>query len=374
MGKHLLLLGAGHAHLSILKSISAIVAKGHAVTVVSPEEYQYYSGMGPGMLGGFFAPEHIRIPVSRLTKKGGGAFVLDHVARLLPAERAVMLQSGQRIEYDVASCNLGSVVPLPQASAFTKDGIVFPVKPISNLMKARRLVLGLAHRGQSRILVAGGGPAAVEIAGNAWRAARQCIEAKGGRQPEITILAGHGLLRGHPEKLALFARKNLEARDITIVENGYVTSIEDGRATLENGKQYQGDCVFMALGAKPPELFKESGMALGPGGGMPVNKYLQCVDHPELFGGGDCIDFLEKPLVRLGVFAVRQNPVLRHNLMAALNGGDLRAFEPQSKYMLICNMGDGTGLLWRDRFVCMNRPALWLKNAIDKRFVAKHQA
>lgn len=374
MGKHLLLLGAGHAHLSTLKNIAAIIARGHAVTVVSPEEYQYYSGMGPGMLGGFFAPEHIRIPVRRLTKNGGGRFILDSVTRFFPDERAVMLQSGQRIEYDVASCNLGSMVPLPESSDFAEGGTVFPVKPISRLMQARRLVLGLAHRGHSRIVVAGGGPAALEIAGNAWRAARQCIEAKGGRQPEITILAGRGLLRGHPPKLAELARKSLESRGMAIVEDGYVASIEDGRAVLENGREYRGDCLFLALGVKPPELFKDSGMAVGPGGGMPVNRYLQNAGHPELFGGGDCIDFLEKPLARLGVFAVRQNPVLRHNLMAALEGGEFTAFKPQSKYMLICNMGDGTGLLWRDRFVRMNRPALWLKNFIDKRFVAKHQA
>jgi NADH dehydrogenase FAD-containing subunit len=73
------------------------------------------------------------------------------------------------------------------------------------------------------------------------------------------------------------------------------------------------------------------------------------------------------------VHAVKQNPILYRNLMAVLEGGGLEEFEPQSKYMLIFNLGDGTGLLWRGGFACRNRPSFWLKNWIDKRFIREYQ-
>jgi NADH dehydrogenase FAD-containing subunit len=42
------------------------------------------------------------------------------------------------------------------------------------------------------------------------------------------------------------------------------------------------------------------------------------VAYPEIFGGGDCISFEKKPLDKVGVYAVRQNPILYTNLLAAL--------------------------------------------------------
>jgi hypothetical protein len=36
-----------------------------------------------------------------------------------------------------------------------------------------------------------------------------------------------------------------------------------------------------------------------------------------------------------------------HNLLAALEGGDMQPFQPQKDYMLIFNMGDGRRILWK---------------------------
>ena len=68
------------------------------------------------------------------------------------------------------------------------------------------------------------------------------------------------------------------------------------------------------------------------------------MDHPEIFGGGDCIYFQDQPMDKVGVYAVRENPVLLHNLMASLDGDALEAFDPGRDYLLIFNLGDGTGI------------------------------
>jgi len=64
------------------------------------------------------------------------------------------------------------------------------------------------------------------------------------------------------------------------------------------------------------------------GSGLLVNKYLQCTAHPEIFGGGRCIYFKDRPLDKVGVYAVRQNPVLYQNLMASLEETVLQPFDP----------------------------------------------
>ena len=65
MGKHLVLVGGGHAHLTCLMQLKHFVDRGHRVTLISPDAYHYYSGMGPGMLGGTYSPQE-----SALTSKG----------------------------------------------------------------------------------------------------------------------------------------------------------------------------------------------------------------------------------------------------------------------------------------------------------------
>jgi len=106
---------------------------------------------------------------------------------------------------------------------------------------------------------------------------------------------------------------------------------------------------------------------------MLVNEYLQSVAHRELFGGGDCISMAAHKMDKVGVYAVRQNPILHHNLMAALEETEMKAFIPDRSYMLILNMGDGKGILWKDRLIWNGRFSFLLKDYIDRRFMKKFQ-
>jgi hypothetical protein len=65
--------------------------------------------------------------------------------------------------------------------------------------------------------------------------------------------------------------------------------------------------------------------------------------------------------------------LLRGNLISALEGGRLSSYTPQRHYMLIFNMGDGRGILWRNGLAVESRLAFSLKNQIDKGFMKKYQ-
>jgi NADH dehydrogenase FAD-containing subunit len=73
------------------------------------------------------------------------------------------------------------------------------------------------------------------------------------------------------------------------------------------------------------------------------------------------------------VFAVRQNPILYHNLMAALEDEAMRHFVPQKMVLLILNLGNGRGILQRGRLVLDGRWPFFLKDWIDRRFMARFQ-
>ena len=71
---------------------------------------------------------------------------------------------------------------------------------------------------------------------------------------------------------------------------------------------------------------------------------------------------------------MRQGPLLRRNLLAALEGEPLEPFAPQAAFLQILNLGDGRGLACRGRWVWSGRSAFWLKDFIDRRFMARYRA
>jgi NADH dehydrogenase FAD-containing subunit len=354
--------------MMILANLHRFVGSGHRVTVIGPSPYHYYSGMGPGMLGKFYAPEEIRFATRHVVEKQGGTFIQGRIERVDPAGQSVELESGRKVSYDLISFNIGSQVP---QSLITEDsGDLFTVKPIERLLEAQARVLELAALKKAFIAVVGGGPSAVEIAGNIWRLAHEA----GDRRPEIKIFTRTRLMPDHPEGVRRKAFDSLSRRRITVLEHSEVAEVRTGRVRLASGQSYAPDLIFVALGVKPSPVFAASGLPVGPDGGLRVNRYLQCTDYPNMFGGGDCIYFQDQPLDRVGVYAVRQNPVLLGNLSASLDGGELQPFEPGGQYLLIFNLGDGTGIFRKKWLLFGGRLAFFLKDAIDRKFMRRFQA
>ena len=367
MKKHLVLVGGGHAHMTTLLHLGDYIKRGHRVTLISPSPYHYYSGMGPGMLSGLYEDRQVRFNIKKMAIDRGARFVEDRVVRIDPDNRVLFLAAGGSIAYDVASFNVGSEVPL-EGIAVPQERII-PVKPINNLCYARRLILKEMHDKKLRLLVVGGGAAGVEISGNLWR----LVHVNGG-SAEIKLVAGQQLLKSFPSKVRRLALTSLSSRNITILEGTKVQTVGNFSVNFTDGSSLPYDYAFLAVGVKPQALFRESDLPLGQdGAGLLVNRYLQSTAYPKIFGGGDCISLEGDQLARVGVYAVRQNPVLQFNLMAALEGAEMKVFSAGGSYMLIMNMGNDKGILWKNGWVFHGRLAFVLKDFIDRRFMKKFQ-
>jgi NADH dehydrogenase FAD-containing subunit len=367
MEKHLVFVGGGHAHLTALLNLGEYIQRGHRVTVVGPSPYHYYSGMGPGMLSGIYRAQEVRFHIKKLVEERGGEFREDRVVRIDAHGRRLHLQSGQEISYDFVSFNTGSEVPNDPLVGEPQE-TVYPVKPVVHLHRARRAIRSALRERQLRFVIIGGGAAGVEISANLWRLVR---DSRG--QGNITLIAGRKILHGALDRVGGIARDSLRERGIEIIEGNRAIRIQKESVTLADGEILPFDFAFLAMGIRPSPLFRQSGLPTGEDGGLLVNVHLQSVDHPEIFGGGDCIAFAERRLAKVGVYAVRENPLLFQNLLASLEGKAMEVFEPQREFMLILNLGNGRGLLWRKNFVWEGRLAFLLKDYIDRKFMKKFQ-
>lgn len=366
MAKNLVLVGAGHAHMTAMAQINMLQDQGIRVTVIGPSSHHYYSGMGPGMLGGTYGAADISFPVQEMVEARGGLFIKDSLTRIDADNRSLTLASGRTIGYDVASFNIGSHVPDAEV---VKAGEIFSVKPIENLQAGRQRILERARLAVVRVGVVGGGPAALEVAGNSWACGRE----EGGRGCTVRIYAGAHFMARVPAGVRRRCVEIMTGRGIEIIEGSYVTEVNNGAVTLADGRCFQDDVLFTAMGVRPNPAFARSGLETGPDDGLLVNRFLQSPKYPEIFGGGDCICFAEQPLAKVGVYAVRQNPVLLANVQAQLNGRPLTPFRPGGDYLLIFNCGAGVGVFHKKWLTFKGRPAFWLKDYIDRAFMRRFQ-
>jgi selenide,water dikinase len=108
-------------------------------------------------------------------------------------------------------------------------------------------------------------------------------------------------------------------------------------------------------------------------GFLRVDACLRAVGREDVFVAGDAASFDESPLPKAGVFAVRQGPVLARNLRAVAEGQAPRPYRPQKEFLVLLSLGDGHALGTRSGFVFGGRWVWWLKDQIDRRFMARYQ-
>jgi NADH dehydrogenase FAD-containing subunit len=371
MPKRVVFLGAGHAHLYALKRTADFIRRGHEVVAVAPDAF-WYSGLATGMLGGMYPPELDRVDVDALVRRGGGRFVRDSVVAVDPASRTVRLaHAAEPLRYDAISVTLGSEAPEIPGGAAAGDDAVYAVKPIRRLCELRFNLEGRLRRGSApvRVAIAGGGVTACELAANIAH-----LAARNGGRAEIVVLAGGGeVLKQVPRRAAAKVVSALERRGVSFRRGARVEAIEGGRAVVATGPAVPFDVFVNATGLRPAPLLREFGLPVDAEGALIVDDHLRSVADPAVHGGGDCIALDGYQLPKIGVYAIRQAPILFRNLLASLEGAAPARFRPQRRFLWIMNLGDGTGLAVRGRLHWHGRAAFWLKDWIDRRFLAEYR-
>jgi selenide,water dikinase len=365
----LLLVGAGHAHIEVLRQAALRRAPGPRIVLALDRNPTFYSGMLPGFVAGRYRAAELAIDAVALARRAAAEVVLEAVARIDAQGRQALTESGRTLAYAIASLDVGSTVAggsLPGVGAHA-----LAVRPIERLIAGvEALIAASRERSQGaplRVLVVGAGAGGVELA--FCLEARLRAEAGGG---ELTLLdRSEALLPGAPAALVRRVQRAAARRGIRLVLAAEVVALEPGAARLAGGRVLAADAILWSPGPAAHAFPRDSGLPVDERGFVRVRPTLQVEGHDDLFAVGDCASLAGMP--KAGVYAVRAGPLLAENLRRREAGLALRAFRPQREFLSLLNLGDGTAIGVKRGVGFEGRWVFWLKHAIDRRFVARYR-
>lgn len=371
MPRNLVLYGLGHTNADLVRRFAEHPIPGCRLICVSKFPKATYSGMLPAVLAGQFPETAMQIDLRSLTKHAGGDLRIDDLESADLQNRTITLKESGTLAYDILSIGVGSV---PKGdSAVMNQPCVLPIKPMQTFLArllGRLAVLKETPGRKASIVIVGGGVAGVEIA---FCLRRRLID----DYPELTfqlkiLSAGDTIATGMTDKSVRRLEGLLRHADVQLSLGKRAENISDGVLWASDGTPHDCDLCIWATGASAPNVLGRMTAAKDDAGFLATRPTLQLVDHPEVFAVGDAGTCLERPHPKAGVYAVRQSPILWHNLNAQLNQRPLKSFQPQKDFLRLVNTGDGKALAQYRRWTLHHRGCLWLKNRIDLGFLHQH--
>ena len=354
--KDLVLIGGGHTHALVLRSWGMNPLPGVRVTVINPGPTAPYSGMLPGFVAGHYTRDELDIDLVKLARFAGARLINGYATGIDTIAKTIHVEGRPPVTYDVTAVDVGITSAMPSLPGFEAHAI--PAKPLGRFASKWDAFRNTAENPQ--VAVIGGGVAGAELAMAMAHALRD-------KNPTVKLIDRSRVLTALGYKARNLMLSALTTAQVEIIEDADVTEIFAEGVVLRDGRTIRSDFTTGAAGAKPHDWIGQTGLDLQDGF-ITVDAHLQSSD-PDVFAVGDCAHLNHDPRPKAGVYAVREAPVLFHNLRAALSGGKLRDYNPQRDYLKLISLGEKSALA--EKFgTAREGGALWkLKDHIDRKFM-----
>jgi selenide, water dikinase len=355
----IVLLGAGHAHVEVLRRFAMQPEPGVRLTLIGREPETPYSGMLPGLLRGDYTQTQAHIDLAPLAAAAGARLIVAEATAIELAAREIVVPGRPSVGFDLLSIDVGGIPVMPAA-----EENATAVKPIGRFLeRLERLEAELPER--ARIAVVGGGAAGAELA--LALAARFA-----GRFRLALVCATADPIQAAPASARRAVRAALVDAEVELACGVTAGGLANGRLALSDGSFLDATAALWATDVHGPAMLAESGLDCDERGFVRVDATLRCISHDFVFAAGDCASLEGDPRPKSGVWAVRAGAPLAENLRRAVRGKALQRWKPQRDALVLLGLGHGKAVGWRNGVALQGHKIWWLKDRIDRRWMRKY--
>jgi selenide,water dikinase len=364
----LVLVGGGHAHVHVLKSLGMRPVPGVRVSLVARDVETPYSGMLPGYVAGHYSFEECHIDLGRLARFAGARLIRDEAIGLDRAGGFLLTHAHPPIRWDLLSIDIGSAPRSDDVSGAAEHAIA--VKPIARFATRWEALLGRAPELPTlRLAVVGGGAGGVELA----LAAQYRLAQVGSGTVEVSLVTREALLPSHNRRVRRYFERIFGERGIALLTHQEIVRVEPGKLICADGRSVAFDEALWVTEAGAAPWLAETGLPLTTDGFISIDETLRSPADPRIFAAGDVATMLAHPREKAGVYAVRQGPPLAANLRRALTGKRPRRAVPQRRGLALIGTGDGHAVASRGPFAAYGASWWQLKDWIDRRWMRRYR-
>jgi NADH:ubiquinone reductase (H+-translocating) len=225
----------------------------------------------------------------------------------------------------------------------------FPLYSLDNATRLRSRILGLFEqadsdpslidRGALNIVVVGGGPTGVEVAGALGDMIKVTLPSEyrnlDHTRARICLLDyGDALLKPFSASAHDYVAKVLDDKGVEIHLGTGVKEVATGHAVFSDGTVLPTRCVVWGGGIKAAAVAADCGLAQGRGGRVDVRPDLTLPDHPDVYVVGDIANIPDSdgnPLPQLGSVALQSGTCAAENIIAGFDGKKPKDFRYHDK-------------------------------------------
>ncbi|WP_083270627.1 NAD(P)/FAD-dependent oxidoreductase [Bacillus marinisedimentorum] len=360
--KKLLLAGGGLAHLQVMKLLKNNPIPDTEVTLISPSEFQYYSGMFPGYIEEIYNEKQITINLTQQAEAAGVKWLKGAVTAIDPRQKMVLTDKGEILPYDLVSFNIGSLT--------SDTDVVFEEKDALWLKPNYRFIEAVSEvEDAEKVVINGSGEEAVEfcLSLNAWRKSR-------GTETPITLVSPGRLLPDNEESVSEKVEKVVVKKGVHLLTNTGVTSVKNNVIHTSSNLDIPFEKLVWITEPRGHELFKIAGLPVDEKGFLLVEDTLQVKKFPAIFAAGDCMSLAKYPkTVKNKTYALEEGRILFENLKGYLGSGEGERVKPPRGERSILSSGNREGILLFKKRTFMGRWVWHLKNRIDLKILHRYQ-
>ena len=272
---------------------------------------------------------------------------LDEVTGIDTATRTVTTKDGETLTGDVLALAAGS-----QPNFFHTPGAAdnaFPLYSLDDATRLRSRILGLfeavdrdpslVQRGALNIVVVGGGPTGVEVAGALGDMVKETVPNEyrnlDADQAHIRLVdLGDALLKPFSDRAHDYVSKVLSEKGVEIQLHTGVKEVGTGHALFSDGSALPTRCVVWGGGIMAAAVAADGGLAQGRGGRVDVNADLTLAGSPGVYVIGDIAN-IPGPggtsLPQLGSVALQSGSWAADNILAEFAGEPRKDFVYKDK-------------------------------------------
>lgn len=332
---HVVIVGAGFGGLAVAQ---ALARSDIPVTLIDSNNYHLFVPLLYQVATAALSPADIAEPIRHiLAPYPNIRVVMGRVAGVDATEKRVRLTDGDTVAYDRLVIATGSTssyfghdewAPYAPSLKSIEEARAIRTRVLQSFEQAERAQDPAERQRLMTIVVVGGGPTGVEMAGSIAELARHAL-ARDFRQIDptkarvILVEAGPRLLAAFPETLASYAQRSLDRLGITVMAGQAVEAIDASGVTIA-GTLIPAATVIWGAGVRASPAASWLGVTPDRGGRIPVAADLSVVSMTDIYALGDtalCLDEAGRPMPGLAQVAQQQGTHLGRALRANLTRG-----------------------------------------------------